>query len=131
MKPGLKPGRRERLQMRVTEEMTASFGGKEIHPVLSTVNLVYYMEWVGRRLILPYLEAGEEGVGGAISLQHRAPAPVGKEVTFSAVATEVSDSRVVCRVEARHDRGVVGEGTFTQAILPKQKILKRIEAMRK
>ncbi|PTX63323.1 putative thioesterase [Melghirimyces profundicolus] len=114
----------------MTREMTASFGGIEVHPTLSTVTMVYYMEWVGRNIILPFLEKGEEGVGGAITVKHRAPAPVGKQVTFTAEATEVKTNQVVCRVEARHDKAVVGEGTFVQAILLKQQIRDRIEEMK-
>lgn len=129
MKPGLKPGHREQMQVTVTGEMTASFGGKEVHPTLSTVAMIYYMEWVGRQVILPFLEEGEEGVGSEISIQHRAPAPVGKEVTFTAEVIEVKPPKVVCRVRAEHDKSLVGAGTFVQAILSKQGILERIRQM--
>ncbi|OYD08589.1 thioesterase family protein [Paludifilum halophilum] len=130
MKEGLKPGHRETIEMTVTREMTASFGGEEVHPTLSTVTMVYYMEWAGRRVILPFLEEGEEGVGGSISVKHRAPAPVGKTVIFTAEAVEVKLDKVVCRVRAAHDKSVVGEGRFVQAILPRDQIRRRIEAMR-
>ncbi|MGF7088171.1 putative thioesterase [Kroppenstedtia sanguinis] len=129
MKPGLKPGHRKQMQVTVTDEMTASFGGNQVHPTLSTVSMIYYMEWVGRQVILPFLEPGEEGVGSEISIQHRAPAPVGKEVTFTAEAIEVKPSKVVCSVRGEHDKSLVGAGTFVQAILPKQGILERIRQM--
>jgi fluoroacetyl-CoA thioesterase len=129
MKPGLKPGRREQMTVTVTSEMTASFGGKAVHPTLSTVSMIYYMEWVGRKVILPFLEDGEEGVGSGIFVQHRAPAPVGKEVTFTAEASEVKPSKVVCLVRAEHDKSLVGTGTFVQTILSKQRILDRIKQM--
>lgn len=130
MKPGLQPGRRETMSITVTEDMTASFGGEMVHPVLSTVMMVYYMEWVGRKVILPFLEEGEEGVGGSISVEHRSPAPIGKRVTFTAEALEVKPNKVVCRVTAEHDKAVVGEGTFTQVILPVERIHERIEQMK-
>ncbi|SMO92267.1 thioesterase family protein [Melghirimyces algeriensis] len=130
MKPGLVPGLQETMRVTVTEEMTASFGGQEIHPTLSTVTMVYYMEWVGRKVILPFFEEEEEGVGGEISVKHRAPAPVGKDVLFTAEVTKVQVPHVVCRVEARHNRAVVGEGRFVQAILPKKNIRNRIEEMK-
>jgi predicted thioesterase len=88
------------------------------------------MEWVGRKVILPFLEEGEEGVGGSITVEHRSPAPIGKQVTFIAEATEVKPNKVVCRVVAEHDKAIVGEGTFTQVILPVEKIHRRIEQMK-
>ncbi len=130
MKPGLHPGHREQITITVTEEMVASFGGKMVHPTLSTVTMVYYMEWAGRKVILPFLEEEEEGVGGQIAVKHCSPAPVGKKVTFTAEATEVKENKVVCRVWAEHDKAVVGEGTFTQVIAPKARIRERIEQMR-
>ncbi|SDX24141.1 Predicted thioesterase [Marininema mesophilum] len=130
MKQGLQPGRQEQMEVTVTSEMTASFGGVEIHPVLSTVTMVYYMEWTGRNILLPFLEEGEEGVGGAITLHHRAPAPLGKIVTFTAEVIEVSASRVICQVKAEHDKALVGEGTFQQVILPVEKLYRRIEEMK-
>ena len=35
--------------------------------------MVYYMEWVGRKVILPFLEEGEEGVGGSITVDTALP----------------------------------------------------------
>jgi fluoroacetyl-CoA thioesterase len=130
MKDGLREGHRETMAVTVTPDMTAAFGGEEVHPTLSTVSMIYYMEWVGRRIILPFLEEGEEGVGGSISVRHLAPAPVGKKVTFMAEVVRVTDREVLCHVRAEHDKAVVGEGSFLQVILPKQKIRDRIEQMR-
>lgn len=130
MKPGIVPGCVETVEVTVTEEMCPSFAGETVHPTMSTVSMVYYMEWVGRKIILPYLEDDEEGIGASICVKHAAPAPVGKQVRFFAEATEVSHRRVVCRVWAEHDRACVGEGTFTQVISPRHKILERIHAMK-
>ncbi|MFC7440358.1 thioesterase family protein [Laceyella putida] len=130
MKPGLEPGYQETISIVVSEEMAAAFAGQMVHPVLSTVHLVYYMEWVGRQVILPFLEEGEEGVGAAIQIRHTAPAPIGKRVTFTATVTEQTEYKVVCQVKAEHDRAVVGEGEFVQVILPIEKIQANIERMK-
>ncbi|QKG83876.1 thioesterase [Kroppenstedtia pulmonis] len=130
MKKGLVPGCREQMEITVTEEMLASFGGQRIHSTLSTVTLVYYAEWVGRRVILPFLEKGEEGVGSEVAICHKAPAPLGKTVVFTAEVTKVTPRQVICQVWAEHDKGLVGEGTFVQTILPQEKIRQRIESMK-
>lgn len=129
MKPGLIVGYEETMEIVVTSGMVASFGGEIIHPVLSTVSMIYYMEWVGRKVILPFLEESEEGIGASISIHHRAPAPIGKKVGFCAVVTEVISEKVVCRVKAEHQQSVVGEGEFVQVILSKERIQNRIREM--
>ncbi|PWI57123.1 thioesterase family protein [Sulfoacidibacillus thermotolerans] len=130
MKTGLQPGHRESITIYVAEDMCPSFGGDVVHPVLSTVTMVYYMEWVSRLIILPFLEPEEEGIGTSICITHMAPAPIGKEVTFFAEASEVHDRKVVCKVWAEHDKAQIGEGVFTQIVKRKSDILQRIEAMR-
>ncbi|MCY0888608.1 MAG: thioesterase family protein [Alicyclobacillaceae bacterium] len=129
MKPGLEPGYREQLEMEVTVEMCPQFDGETVHQTMSTVSMIYHMEWVARKVILPFLEDGEEGIGAELNVRHSAPAPVGKKVTFIAEVTHNDGSLVICDVRAVHDKAVVGAGSFTQAILPRQKIVDRIEAM--
>lgn len=129
MKPGLHIGYQEQVEITVTDDMFPAFEGKVVHKTLSTVSMVYYMEWVGRLVILPFLEAGEEGIGGGISVEHLAPAPAHKRVIFTAEVTEVTDKKIVCRVFAEHDKARVGEGSLTQYILPKTQIDDRIASM--
>jgi predicted thioesterase len=130
MKSGLTLGHQETLVITVTKEMAASFGGEMVHATLSTVSMVYYMEWVGRKVILPFLEEDEEGIGGAISVKHCAPAPIGKQITFVATVIDITDRKVVCSVIAKHNRAIVGEAEFTQMILPKAQIIEKIERMK-
>jgi fluoroacetyl-CoA thioesterase len=129
VKPGLQIGRKESITITVTDDMCPAFGGQRVHPTLSTVSMVYYMEWVGRLIILPFLQDDEEGVGVSISIEHLAPAPIDKKVTFFAEATEIRSNKVVCHVWAEHDKALVGKGDFVQAILPKNRIYERIESM--
>lgn len=130
MKEGLNPGYQASLTIQVTEDMAAGFGGQVVHPVLSTVSMVYYMEWAGRKVILPFLEEHEEGVGASINVKHRSPAPIGKTVTFVATAKEITPKKVVCEVIAKHDKAIVGEAEFTQVILPKERMIENIERMK-
>ena len=88
------------------------------------------MELAGRRIILPYLEPHEEGVGHAISVRHLAPTIAGMRVTARATLTEVRGNRVICHVEAHNDRGLIGEGTFTQVIVEKTALDRAIQQLR-
>ena len=73
MKNSMKVGLKETITVEVTEEMLARFDGELVHPTYSTVALVYHMELVSRKLLLPHLEENEEGMGAAVSLKHLSP----------------------------------------------------------
>ncbi|SFX57693.1 Predicted thioesterase [Thermoactinomyces sp. DSM 45891] len=122
MKTGLEKGNKKSMQMTVSPEMTASFAGRLIHPVLSTVAMVYHMEWVGRLIIEPFLEENEEGIGVEIQVKHCLPAPVGVDVVFEAEVMDRTDRQVTCRVTASHEHGIVGEGEFIQRIVSRKKL---------
>jgi fluoroacetyl-CoA thioesterase len=120
MKPEFRPGITAAVSFVVDETMLAAFEGEVVHPVLGTATLVHYLELAGRRVILPYLEAHEEGVGHAIGVVHRAPAHLGTTVTATATLTVYTGNRVITKVEAYTDSGtLVADGEFTQVILPK------------
>jgi fluoroacetyl-CoA thioesterase len=101
----------------VTDAQTAAFPGGAPHRLYGTAAMVGDMEYAARLVLLPLLEAGEEGVGAEVWCRHRAPVPVGATVELVAAATEQTGRRLVCRVEARHDGRLVGEGTVTQVVV--------------
>jgi fluoroacetyl-CoA thioesterase len=122
MKPGMKVGQTAVVEAIVTPEMFAQFEGKVVHPAYSTVYMVYHMEWASRKIILPYLEEHEEGIGGAVTVKHIAPTSQGETVTITATLTELRDNVVITKVEARNKERLIGVGEVKQVILPKQKI---------
>lgn len=126
MKPGLQPGSTAEVEVVVDDSMFAAFEGKNVHPVFSTVAMIEQMELAGRRIILPYLEPDEEGVGEAIDVRHTAPAVAGMRVRVRAVLEQIDGNRIICRVEARNDRGTIGSGSFTQRIVKKSELARAI-----
>src|SRR6478672_9369587 len=77
MKPGMKPGRTAMVEVVVDATMFAAFEGRVVHPVYGTAAMIAHMELAGRRIILPYLEPHEEGVGYEIAVRHLAPTVAG------------------------------------------------------
>ncbi|MCZ2260872.1 thioesterase family protein [Sporosarcina sp. G11-34] len=128
MKAGMEVGRKETIEIRVTEEMFAAFEGVIVHPVYSTVAMTYHMEWVSRKIILPYLESHEEGMGSSVQLKHFSPSPLGSMVRITATLDEVRGGFVVTKVKAYNQLKLIGEGEVTQVILPKSIIAERVEA---
>jgi predicted thioesterase len=117
-----------RVSVVVTEEMTVDFEELgRVHPLYATYWLAKHMEEAGRKIILPFLDEGEEGIGTAVSVRHVAPAVPGMRIDVVAEHTGTTGNRVLARCRATTDAGkVVGEGKTEQTILPKGQIAARI-----
>ncbi|HVA89150.1 MAG TPA: hotdog domain-containing protein [Chloroflexota bacterium] len=113
------------IEVTVTEGMQAAFGDEVIHPVYGTASMVGHMELAARQVILPAREPHEEGIGHRVEVTHLAPAPVGSRITVTARLGTVNGNRVTCEVEARTWHGVIGQGTITQVILPREILQRR------
>ncbi|WP_438319166.1 thioesterase family protein [Sporosarcina sp. FA9] len=127
MRLGMEIGRVETIEIIVTEDMFASFEGEVVHPVYSTVAMTYHMEWVSRKIILPFLEVHEEGMGASVNLQHLAPSPLGSAVTLTATLTALRGNVVWTKVVAKNLFGVIGTGEVKQVIMPKKQIKERLD----
>ena len=110
----------------VTNEVAINFLGTEGARVLSTPNMILYMERTCRQTVLPLLEPGYETVGTHVNVAHLAAAPVGMTVTFRAEVIKVSGKRVEFRVEAWDETEKIGEGTHERAIINIAKFASRM-----
>ncbi|MBT2680087.1 thioesterase [Bacillus sp. ISL-35] len=122
MRDGLKAGHTASIKVIVTPDMFARFEGKLVHPVYSTVSMVYHMEWASRQIILPFLEDDEEGMGGAVTVKHIAPCIEGAEVVITATVTDLQDNTILTNVRAETNGRLVGVGEVKQVVLPKSRI---------
>ncbi len=122
MRDGLKAGHTASIEVIVTPDMFARFEGKLVHPVYSTVSMVYHMEWASRQIILPFLEDDEEGMGGAVTVKHIAPCIEGAEVVITATVTDLQDNTILTNVRAETKGRLVGVGEVKQVVLPKARI---------
>ncbi len=121
-------GREETIEIKVTKDMFASFEGRIVHPVYSTVAMTYHMEWVSRKIILPFLEDHEEGMGASVKLNHIAPSPLGSTVTLKATLVELHKNVVVTTITASNQKGIIGEGEVRQVILSKEMINEKLRS---
>lgn len=120
-------GREEIIEISVTKDMFAAFEGEVIHRVYSTVAMTYHMEWVSRKIILPFLESHEEGMGASVKLKHFAPSPLGSRVSLTATLHEVRGNVIVTKVTVYNPWGLIGKGEVTQVILAKSMIAERLK----
>jgi len=121
VKDSLQEGIQEQMSFTVTEEMFAKFGEKLIHPTYSTVSMVYHMEWVAYKLLLPHLEEDEVGMGAEVVVKHLAPSLEGSKVTLTATVTNIKPNRLTTDITIHNDEGLIGEGKVVQAIVAKEK----------
>jgi fluoroacetyl-CoA thioesterase len=101
----------------VGNDNAIKFLGPEGPRVLSTPQMILFMERTCRNLILSMVDPGHDTVGTHVNVSHSAAAPMGKSVTFFAEILSVNNRRVEFRVEARLGEKVVGEGTHQRAII--------------
>jgi fluoroacetyl-CoA thioesterase len=115
----------------VTDEMTVEFGELgRVHPVYATYWLAKHMEEAGRKIILPFLEAGEEGVGSAVSVRHRAPALVGMRVEVVARHVATEGTKVLADCRAHNELGeLIATGSTEQVVLPASAVEARFKEL--
>jgi len=125
-----------RFTLTVTDAMTVDFeqdqpGLGRLHPVYATYWLTRHAELASRKIILPFLEDGEEGIGFEVRIRHVASALPGMRVTLTARLREQAGNRVYADVSAVNELGdVVGEGATTQVILPRRALETGFERLR-
>ncbi|WP_071459213.1 thioesterase family protein [Bacillus massilinigeriensis] len=127
MRNGFGVGISADMEVTVTPDMFASFNGELVHPVYSTVSMVYHMEWVSRQTILSHLKDHEEGMGGAVAIKHVAPCMEGDIIKFTATVTSYRKDTVITKVRAECQGTLVGHGEVKQVILRKDKIASFID----
>ncbi|WP_407542696.1 thioesterase family protein (plasmid) [Deinococcus radiomollis] len=112
------------LEVLVTPEMTVRFGELgDLHPVYATYELAKHFEEVGRKLLLPHLETGEDGLGTALSVRHLRSALPGMRVTLTATVLSMEGRRLTVDIGAVSELGdVVATGSTEQYVGHTQRV---------
>ena len=122
------------LEVTVTEEMTVHFhelGHGPLHPVYSTYWIARHFEEAGRKLLLPFREEGEEGVGTFVEVQHLASALPGMKVEHVATVESVDGRRLTCRLSATSELGdLIATGRTGQYVTQKSKLERNFQTLR-
>ena len=118
-----------RHEIVVTEAMTVDFEDREdprlgkLHPVYATYWLAKHMELVSRKIILPFLEEGEAGIGFEVAVKHVASALPGMRVTLTARFERMERNRVFATCQAVSELDdVLATGSTVQVILSEERL---------
>ena len=108
-------------ELLVTENLTAREVGSGTVAVLATPMMIALMEKTCLLSVRPFLEPGQDTVGTHVDVAHTAATPVGMRVRCESELVEIDRRRLVFRVTARDEAGVVGEGTHTRFVIDIEK----------
>jgi predicted thioesterase len=126
MPHNIRVGAKQEQRLLVTADVAINFLGLENARVLSTPELIRYMESTSRNTVLPFLEAGYDTVGTMVAMSHLAAAPIGSVITFASEITAVHDQRVEFHVTVRNEQEMIGEGTHERTIINVAKFAARL-----
>jgi predicted thioesterase len=124
----IKVGTKGEERLLVTPDVSIAFLEMEDAKVLSTPNMILYMERTCRNSVLPLLEPGYDTVGTHVNVFHLAAAPIGSVVTFTSEITAVDDRRVQFQVTACTEGERIGEGTHERTIINIARFASRMAA---
>ena len=125
-------GLKGRAEAVVSEHNTAQAACSGALPVFGTPFLCALMEEAAWKSIAPHLEAGQSTVGTRLNISHDSATPVGMKVWAESEVTEVDGKRLVLRVAAYDEKGLIGQGVHERFIITDERFLaktaKKLEA---
>ena len=123
-------GTKCQLEQTVTEELTAATVGSGLLPVFGTPFMAAMMENAAMTCLQNFLEEGQCSLGTHLEISHDAPTPIGMNVWAEAEITAVSENgkMVDFTVKAWDEKGPIGSGTHTRAIIKNDKFLAKCNA---
>ena len=126
----LETGIRGEQSVLVTAANTAKTMGSGTLEVFATPALVALAEKTCWMSVADALGEGNGSVGTKLELEHTAPTPVGMKVFVEAEIVSVSENgkMVDFQVKAWDEKGPIGQGTHTRAIINNERFLNKCNA---
>ena len=119
-------GIKGRLEQTVTPEMSAARVGSGLVEVFATPMMIALMEKTCNESVLPCLDEGQGTVGTHLDVAHSAATPVGMRVWCESELVEVDRRRLVFKVKAFDECGLIGEGTHERFIIDTAKFAAKV-----
>ena len=121
----MKIGMSRTVSVVVNESNTAAAVGSGDTRVFATPMMVALMENAASTLAAESLEEGQTTVGIEVQVSHVAATPVGMTVEATATLTAAEGRTLTFSMEARDERGVIGTGTQTRAIVLRERFVEK------
>ncbi len=115
-------------ELAIPTDMThvVEFHGDGMPAVVSTPNIIQFLERTARLTLAPHLEADERSVGLEIDIRHLAPTPVGQTIHCRAQVIAIEDRKVTFQIEARDQHEVIVRGLHKRAVIRTESFSRRV-----
>lgn len=113
----LKIGIKGRQETVVSDSNIATNVGSGKVEVFATPMMIALIEKTASLSIQPFLEDGQSSVGTQVNVSHCSATPLGMNVYAESEVIEVDRRRVLFKVAAYDERGLIGEGTHERFII--------------
>lgn len=121
----MEAGIKNKTEITVTERDTAIAHGSGTLEVFATPAMAAMMENTAMNSVAPYLNEGEATVGTLLEVKHLSATPVGCTVVCESELAEIDGRRLVFKVTARDNKGLIGEGTHERFIVLAEKFVNK------
>ncbi|MFQ9892036.1 MAG: thioesterase family protein [Emergencia sp.] len=117
----LETGIKGTQQVKVTEENTAIAMGSGTLRVFATPAMIALMEETAWKSVADVLEEGCGTVGIQLNVDHLSATPLGMMVRCESELTEIQGKKLIFKVAAYDEAGLIGEGTHERFIVANEK----------
>ena len=124
--PELKTGIKCIKEETVTEELTAASIGSGGLPVYATPEMIRLMENTAWSSVEEYMDEGCSTVGILMNVSHVSASPVGAHIRCESELVEIDGRKLVFKVSAYDDSGLIGEGHHERFIISNDKFMKKV-----
>jgi predicted thioesterase len=121
----VEPGSAAQVELTVADDDTSIRYGSGDVPVLATPRVLALCEEATMLAIDGNLQPNETTVGMQVQIDHLAPTPVGARVTAEAKVEEVHGRRIVFKVFARDERGLIAAGRVTRVLVDRERFMEK------
>ena len=110
----------------VTEELTAELVGSGGLAVYATPAMIRLMEHAAWLSVEEHMEEGFTTVGTHMDVKHLKASPLGAHIRCESELTEIDGRRLVFKVAAFDDKGLIGEGIHERFIVNTEKFMVKL-----
>ena len=114
-----------KVVIKVDESVSAMKAASGEMDVFGTPYMIALMERTADESVRPYLEDGAATVGTVVNIKHLSATPMGMDAWATSELLEVDGRRLVFKVEAYDEAGLIGEGMHERFIIYKEKFMEK------
>jgi len=115
------------LAFQIEPQHAIDFATDGMPAVLSTPNLVGFLERTAWEAMTGRLDDNERSVGTEIELRHLAPTPVGQTIHCTARVIHAEDREVTFQISARDERELIARGLHKRAVIRVESFSRRVK----